>query len=505
MTRAVTAATSAKRRNAHPAILLTVLCAAMFMTSLDLFIVNVALRPIGDGLGRRSLADLSWILNAYAIVFAALLVPAGRMADRYGVKHVFLLGLALFSAGSLGCALSGDLWLLVGLRCVQAVGAAALVPASLGLVLTSFSGERLQRSIRIWAISGSLGAASGPALGGLLVQESWRWIFIINLPIGAAALIVAGMLAPGARHSTETGVPDLFGGALLMVAIASLALALVQGPAWGWGSGSTLTASTVAVLALAACVARSARARLPVIDLALFRNRAFMWANIANFAFNIAFGMQLLGLVLWMQQGWGWSAVHTGLAIAPGPVMVPVTAIGLRRYTDTFPAGIRAAVGSLLLGGGGLFIGAMLTARPHYAGELLPGWIAEGIGVGLAMPTLVSAATDGLGSHQASTGSAVVQMGRQVGSVIGVAVLVVVIGSSTISAGALDRFTHASWYAAGFALVAALTCLGLLQRPRTATGTARIDAAVRSVAAAPSCGWAAHTDPPPGASTRSSS
>jgi MFS family permease len=144
--------------------------------------------------------------------------------------------------------------------------------------------------------------------------------------------------------------------------------------------------------------------------------------------------------------------------------MVPVTAIGLRRYTGKLPAGIRAAAGSLLLGGGGLFIAAMLTVRPHYAGELLPGWIAEGIGVGLALPTFISAATAGLAPHQASAGSAVVQMGRQVGSVIGVAILVVVIGSSAISPSALDRFTHASWYAAVFALVAALTCLGLLQR-----------------------------------------
>jgi EmrB/QacA subfamily drug resistance transporter len=468
------AATSAKRRDAHPAILLTVLCAAMFMTSLDIFIVNVALRPIGNGLGQHSLADLSWILNAYAIVFAALLVPAGRMADRYGVKQVFLLGLALFTAGSLGSALSGDLRLLVGLRCLQAVGAAALVPTSLGLVLTSFSGERLHRSIQIWAISGALGAASGPALGGLLVQESWRWIFIINLPIGIAALIVAGMLAPGTRHSTETGVPDLLGGTLLMVGIASLALALVQGPVWGWGSGSALGAFAVAVVALAACIARSARASLPVIDLALFRNRVFTWGNIANFAFNLAFGIQLLGLVLCLQQGWGWSAVHTGLAIAPGPVMVPVTVIGLRRYTDKLPAGIRAAVGSLLLGGGGVFIGTMLTVRPHYAGELLPGWIAVGIGVGLAMPTLISAATSGLAPHHASAGSAVVQMGRQVGSVIGVAILVAVVGSSTITPSALDRFTHAVWYAGAFASVAALTSLGLLQRESFPEGRRRM-------------------------------
>lgn len=193
----------------HPALLLGVLCLATFMTGLDVFIVNVGLHPIGRALGQGSLADLSWILNAYAIVFAALLVPAGRLGDRYGVKPMFLLGLVLFTAGSLGCALSGGLWPLVGLRCLQAVGAAALVPTSLGLVLTAIPADRRARSIQFWAISGSLGAAAGPALGGLLVQASWRWIFVVNLPIGIAATAVAALVAPNSRHSRETGTPDL--------------------------------------------------------------------------------------------------------------------------------------------------------------------------------------------------------------------------------------------------------------------------------------------------------
>src|SRR5258706_299957 len=181
---------------AHPSALLAILCAATFMSSLDVFIVNVGLRSIGKDLGSGSLADLSWIITAYAIVFAALLVPACRPADRYGVKQTFLFGFAVFTLGSLGCALSSELWVIVGLRCVQAVGAAALVPTSLGLILTAIPAERRKHSIQIWAVSGSLGAAAGPALGGLLVQASWRWIFILNIPIGIAALGAAGILAP---------------------------------------------------------------------------------------------------------------------------------------------------------------------------------------------------------------------------------------------------------------------------------------------------------------------
>jgi EmrB/QacA subfamily drug resistance transporter len=461
--------TRPERHQSHPAVLLAVLCVATFMTSLDVFIVNVGLHPIGQALGEKSLADLSWILNAYAIVFAALLVPAGRLGDRYGVKPAFLLGLALFTAGSLGCALSGNLWLLVGLRCLQAVGAAALVPTSLGLVLTAIPVERRQRSIQFWAVSGSLGAAAGPALGGLLVQASWRWIFVVNVPIGIATLVIAALVAPNSRHSTETGIPDLLGGAMVVAGVGALTLALVEGPTWGWSSGRTVGAFAIALVAAALFVVRSARVNAPVVDLALFRNRAFTWANLANLALGICFGLQLLGLVLWLQEGWGWTALRTGLALAPGPIMVSVTAIGLRRYHAGLPDAIKTILGAILMGGGGVLIGASLTVHPHYATEILPGWFLEGIGVGLAIPTIIRAASAGLAPHQTSTGSAVVQMGRQLGSVIGVAILVIVVGSSNITASALGRFTTGWWWAGAFALLAVRACLPLLARGHQAT------------------------------------
>ncbi|MBM9503088.1 MFS transporter [Actinacidiphila acididurans] len=452
-----------RSRHRHPAVLLAVLSTATFMTTLDVFIVNVGLRPIGAALHHSSLADLSWILNAYAIVFAALLVPAGRLADRYGVKGTFLFGLAVFGAGSLGAALCGNVWLLVLLRCVQAVGAAAIMPTSLALILNGMPRERIARSIQVWAISGSLGASAGPTLGGLLVEASWRWIFIVNVPIALAALGMAMRTAPDPRHSTETRIPDLLGGAFLMTGIGALTLALVQGPAWGWGSGSIVGAFMVAALALAAAVLRSALASSPVIDLTLFRDRTFTWANIGAFMLSLAFGLQLLGLVFWMQEGWGWSAIRTGLAISPGPVMVSVTSLGLRRYTSKLPAGLVAAIGGIALGTGAVLIGTSLGARPDYA-EVLPGWILCGAGVGLWTPTLVGAATSGLARHQTSTGSAVVQMNRQIGLTLGVAVLVVVIGSSRIDRAALDRFTQAWWWSAALSLAGAFTCLPLLRR-----------------------------------------
>jgi len=457
-------------RHVHPNALLVILCAATFMSSLDLFIVNVGLRAIGADVGQTSLAHLSWILNAYAIVFAALLVPAGRLADRYGNKQTFVIGLALFTAGSLGCALSSDLWLIVALRCLQAVGAAALVPTSLGLILTAIPAERRSYSIRVWAVSGSLGAAAGPALGGLLVQLSWRWIFLVNVPIGIAAAVAAVVLAPNLRHSTETRVPDVFGGVLLMASIGALALSLVQGSTWGWTSTSTLVAFAVTVLGSAAFVLRSSRAAAPVIDLRLFHDPAFTWANVASLLLGISFGIQLLGLVLWLQEGWGWSALQTGLGIAPGPVMVSVTAIGLRRYTRALPVSWVAAGGALLMGAGGILIGLRLTAHTDYAGQILPGWLVIGAGVGFAIPTLIGAATMDLPAAQTSTGSAIVQMGRQLGSVVGVAFLVVIVGSTAVTASNLHRFVHAWLWAGLFAVLALLGALPI--RPRPASNSA---------------------------------
>jgi EmrB/QacA subfamily drug resistance transporter len=437
------------------------------MSGIDLFIVNVALRSIGRDFGSGSLADVSWILTAYAIIFAALLVPAGRLADRFGVKQMFLFGLGVFTLGSFGCALSSNLWVIVGLRCIQAVGAAALVPTSLGLILTAIPAERRRNSIQVWAVSGPLGAAAGPALGGLLVAASWRWIFVLNVPIGVAALVAAAILAPNVKHALETRVPDLFGGLLLIVAIGALALALVQGPAWGWASTKTLVAFAASVVAIVLFARQSSRHPAPIVDLHLFANPVFAWANAATFLIAISFGAQLLGLVLFLQQGWGWSAIQTGFGIAPGPVMVFVTAIGLRRYTASMPAGIVAAVGAVLIGGGGALIGATLSAHSNYPADVLPGWLIIGFGAGLVLPTLIAAGTAGLRADQTSTGSAIVQMGRQIGSVLGVAMLVVLLGSTGASANNLHRFIHVWWFAGVVALVAAGAALFVTPRPAT--------------------------------------
>src|SRR6266545_6233728 len=230
-----------KSQPRHTFAITVILLGASFLSGLDLFIVNVAFDDIGrdfsHGAHPASLGDLSWILNAYAVVFAALLIPAGRLTDRYGHKGGFIAGLTLFTAASLACGYADGVWLLVALRGVQAVGAAAMMPASLGLLLAALPPERRAAGARIWALSGAIAAALGPAAGGMLVQLSWHWAFWINVPIGILLIAAAFRLVPNVRHNEGAPRPDLLGALVLAVAVGALVLGLVQSGDWGWTSG----------------------------------------------------------------------------------------------------------------------------------------------------------------------------------------------------------------------------------------------------------------------------
>lgn len=451
------------RRKPPSGLVLAVLATSVFLSALDAFIVNVALTPIGQGVGETSLSKLSWILNGYAIVYAALLVPAGRLVDRYGHKAGFLLGLSIFTAASLGAALSGDLWVLVAFRFLQAAGAAVLTPASLGLVLITAPPAKVARHVQIWAASGSLAAAAGPVVGGLLVQAAWQWIFLLNLPVGIIALVMAVRLLPAGRQGADTRLPDLLGGALLVLAVGALALGLVQGPEWGWTAGATLAAFTVSAAALLLCLWRSARHAVPVVDLTLLRDRVFASANTAAVLFYAGFAMQLLGITLWLQQVWHWSAIETGLGVAPGPAMVFVAAALGRRLARHVPTGVVAATGAALVAFGAAWVAWHASGSLDYAGDLLPGWLVAGVGVGLALPTIISSATAGLPRNRSATGSAIVTMAGQVGTVLGVSTLVVIL-AATGAGGPAHSFSLAWWTSAGVMAASGLAALGLTPR-----------------------------------------
>src|SRR6476619_3301560 len=228
-----------RRRDASASLVLLIVSAGFSLATLDLFIVNVALPKIAHDFGSAGLGDLSWVLNAYAIVYAALLVLFGRLADRYRRDRGFLLGVAVFVAASAACGAATSLPMLVAFRVVQAAGAALLTPTSLGLILATTTPERRHGAVRTWAAVGGIAAALGPVIGGVLVAASWRWVFLVNVPIGLLALFVGWRRLPNvAGHAVPT--PDPLGAVLITGGIGALSLGLVKGGAWGWGSDATI-------------------------------------------------------------------------------------------------------------------------------------------------------------------------------------------------------------------------------------------------------------------------
>jgi EmrB/QacA subfamily drug resistance transporter len=448
---------------AAPAEVLVIVSAGVVLASLDLFIVNVALPRIARDLGAADLSELSWVLNGYAIVYAALLVFFGRLADRYRRDRAFLLGVTVFTAASAACAASTSVGMLVGFRLVQAAGAALLTPTSLGLVLASYQPERRQGAVRAWTAVGGVAAAIGPVAGGLLVAASWRWVFLVNVPVGIVALAFGWRRLPAVPgHAAES--PDPLGVALVTAGVGLLTLGLVKGPDWGWGSALVVLVLAGAVVLLGLFALHCLRSRTPLVHPELFRARQFTGASVVIIFFSAAFGAMLLSIVLWEQGGWGWSALRAGLAIAPGPLMVPLMSFLVAgRLIRRFGPAVVTTLGSAAFGAGVLWWALGITVRPDYAAGMLGGMILTGAGVGLTLPTLMGAAAASLPPSAFATGSAVINMIRQTGLALGVAILVAVLGSG---APRLATFQHGWWVITAISLAGIGPALALLRRPR---------------------------------------
>ncbi|WP_371478751.1 MFS transporter [Kitasatospora sp. NBC_00315] len=384
---------------------------------------------------------------------------------------MFLAGLAVFTVASALCALAPAVGWLDAARVVQAAGAAALMPTSLALLLDASPPAGRPGAIRAWASIGGIAAGLGPVLGGLLVEADWRWVFIANVPVGIAAIVVGARVLPGLRGREDGPLPDLFGAALLTLAIAALAVPLVKGDAWGWGSTRVLGGLLAALLLTGWFLRRSARHPAPVVELPLLRVPSFVAANTAALLFTVAFAGMLLTSALWCQQVWEYSALRTGLAIAPGPLLVPPVALGSAVPVRRLGPGRLAALGALLFAGGIGWWAADIGVRPGYATELLPGLLLTGLGVGLVLPTLIGAAAAALPPARFATGSAVTTMARQIGAVVGVALTVSLIGTPHGPEAALEGFRR-GWTAMIVAVLlagAAALVLAAAQRRAAAT------------------------------------
>jgi EmrB/QacA subfamily drug resistance transporter len=455
---------------------LIVTAVAVFMSFLDVTIVNVAFPDLERDFPDASRADLSWVLNGYNIVFAALLVPAGLVADRVGRRRMFFIGVWTFVGASVLSGIASSPEMLVAARLLQAAGGAILVPTSLALLLPEFPLESRATAVAIWGATGAVAAALGPSLGGVLVDElGWRWVFFVNVPIGLAALVPARGLLRETRLGSGP-LPDALGTGLLIVAVGALALGIVKGSEWGWDSARVLGSLGVAAALLPALLLRSARHRAPVIDLTLFRTRSFAVANAGMFVFSSAFYALLLAGVLFLTQVWDYSILEAGFAITPGPLMAAVAAPPGGRLSDRYGQRVVAVPGALLFAAGAGLLALNMDSTPDYVAEYLPAQILTGAGVGLSFASWSSAAVAQLPPERFATGSAVLACLRQIGAVVGIAVLVAVLEAAPVG-DPLSGFTDAWTLMALAGLTTAALALALGRVRASAPAGAPVEAA----------------------------
>jgi EmrB/QacA subfamily drug resistance transporter len=454
-----------------PAFAVTV--AAAFMVALDLSIVNVAFPSIRRSFPDVSTAALSWVLAAYSVVFGALLLGAGRIADRSGRRRMFLLGLLVFTVGSLLCGVAPSAWVLIGGRIVQAIGAALLMPASLALLLTATPASSRARAVAMWGGIAALAVATGPSLGSLLIDAGgWRWAFFVNLPVA----LLAGAATRRVLPETIVGgrVPDLIGVALLCGAVAFLALAITQGGDWGWSSGRVVGSFAAAAVLAPIAIRRSSSHETPAIDLDVFRSRTVALANAATFLYSVGFFGMLLANVLFLTSVWQYSTLEAGLAITPGPLLVAVLSGPSGRLAARLGYGPVLVAGGLTFAAGLLFYITIVDVEPSYVMHWLPGALLVGVGVALSFPVLSAAAVAGLPQERFGIGGAINQTARQIGAVIGVAVLIAVVGAPSSLDQALHRF-RVAWLIGAAAAIGSAAVSSFHRRPMD------VDAAVPAV------------------------
>lgn len=438
---------------------------AVLATFVDTTALFIAFPDIGRSfpIGPSS---LSWVLNGYTIAFAALLVPAGKLADRVGHKRAFLAGSALFTVASLLCAMAPNAGALVGFRLLQAAGAAALIPSSLALILRAFPRERIPVAIAIWGATGAVAGAIGSTLGAVLVEAAgWRWVFLVNLPVGVVT-VAAGLRWLNEARDQATRVPSPLAVMLIAAGAALISLGVVRTDEWGWADRRTLSSIVGGTGVLVVFILTQRKAKAPAMDLDLFASHNYRWANLATVTFAVGFSAVIFGSVAFLTGVWGWSVLAAGLGVSPGPLLVAVLAPVFGRLATR--TGQRPLV---LVGAAAFSVGAalrlfFLEGSPSYVDVFLPSMLLLGLGIALCLPQLSSAVAQSLPPNRFGVGTAANQALRLFGFTFGVALAVAFSGTPTSTASALAGFDQVWW----LAMTGGLVTAALAVRLRTRTG-----------------------------------
>jgi EmrB/QacA subfamily drug resistance transporter len=399
-----------------------------FATAANLSTVNVAFPDIRASFPDASLSSIGWVITAYTIAFAAVLLPAGRWADCHGRRRVFFIGLAMFGAGSLLCGLAPTLSAVIVGRAVQGCGAALIVPASLGLLLEASAPEERTRAVALYGGITAIGVATGPTLGALIVDSAgWRVSFLLSPPFALVAWLL-GRRTLSASRGVGAARVDAIGVVSGTVAMALLSLAIAEGRTWGWSSTRTAVALLGAVLASALFVRQCRTHPSPVLPLALFRVRSFSLSVGATVLFGAATGAVLLANVLFLTGVWHYSILRAGLAMAPSPIVAALCAPIVGRAGSRYGERALAVPGALVLASATSWYRWRVDATPDYFEEWFVGAVLSGIGINTAFPMLQSAGVRDVGAVRYSVANAATRASLQLGTAIGVAVLVAILG-----------------------------------------------------------------------------
>src|SRR5438067_13032478 len=408
----------------------------LFMIMLDNTVVNVALPSIQHAL-RIDRAELEWVVNAYALTFGVLLLTGGKLADLFGRRRIFILGLVIFVASSLACGLAGDATTLIAARTVQGIGAALMNPATLSIITATFPPRQRGTAIGIWAGVSALALAIGPLVGGLLTQDiNWSWIFFINIPVGVVGVLAARIFIDETRDTSREqrlDLPGLFSSGLGLFAVT---LALIETNDHSWGSTLVLSLFAVAAVALAAFVLLELRQRIPMLDLTLFRERQFAGANTVMFLVGLAmFGIFFYNS-LFLQRVLHYGAIKTGATFLPMTVLIIFIAPLAGKIADRIGPRWLMSGGMVLLTVALLLFGTLDEQSSWW--NILPGLIVGGLGMAITMAPTTAAAMGSVPVAKAGVGSAVINSMRQVGGSLGIAIMGALV-ATTVTVQPFDR------------------------------------------------------------------
>jgi len=413
---------------ANPWAILAVLCVGLFMILLDGTIVNIAIPSIMGELD-TGLSGVEWVMNAYVLAFAVTLVTLGRFGDLYGRRRLFVSGMVLFTAASLACGLAPGIGWLIAFRVAQGLGGAAMMPATLSIVAAVFPAERRGAAMGVWGGVSGLATAIGPSLGGLIVDSaSWRWIFLINIPIGFVGVALALRIVPESRDQAAVDTLDLPGVALVSAGLFCLTFALVEGQRLGWSSATIVGLLIAAAVGLLLFYLRETRVRQPLIDFALFRHVNFLAGNLTGLLLSAGMMGVFFTVPIFLQTALDYSALRAGLVMSPMSIVIIFAAPLAGRLSDRVGSRWIVAGGLFLLAFGIAWMAGLLPwtealAPDTTAAALMAPFVLSGIGIGLSIAPVTSAVMATAPPERVGNASGVLSTTRQVGSLMGIAIL----------------------------------------------------------------------------------